>query len=236
MKSAILPLFLLAFPVFATPTVPPAEVAAIDKLFVPDGYDDNDMIEVVVSGTFPDSCHQVGEAITQIDETTKTVTLMQLSYREPGVMCVQMLSPFSHTIKIGHLNKGTYNFKVLNNPEISRPFVIKQAEVEQADDFLYPPVDYADVVLSQTGKPVLIVKGSYPFMKKGCMKTQDATINFQSHDTLVVQPKATIVDDAAGCETNYEHRYELPYQIEGKFLIHVRALNGQSYNRVEALN
>jgi hypothetical protein len=195
------------------------------------------MIEVVVSGTFPDSCHQVGEAITRIDEKSKTVSILQLAYREPGIMCVQMMSPYSHTIKIGHLNQGIYTFKVANNPEISRPLTIKHAEVSETDDFLYPPVDFAEVVPSQGGKPVLVIKGRYPMMKKGCMKTQNVLIHFQNRDTLVVQPKAVVAEESPeGCESGYETRYELPYDLAGKFLIHVRALNGQSYNRVEVLN
>jgi|GEM_PF-6276247 len=234
MKRVFFSLLLLSIPTFAGKTGPSAEIAIIDKLFVPDGYDDNDMIEVVVAGTFPDSCHQVGEAITRIDESTKTVSIMQLSYREPGVMCVQMTSTFSHTIKIGHLKQGHYNFRVLNNPEISRQLTIKHADVDGTDDFLYPPVEFADVVHSQDGKPVLVVKGNYPLMKKGCMKTTDAIIHYQSNDTLVVQPKAVIMDETEqGCESKYEERYELHDSLAGKFLIHVRALNGQSYNRVE---
>lgn len=237
MKRVFFSLLLLGLPGFAGTTVPNAEKAAIDKLFVPEGYDDNDMIEVVVAGTFPDSCHQVGEAVVRIDEQTKTVSVLQLAYREPGVMCVQMTSSFFHTIKIGHLNQGHYTFRVLNNLELSRPLIVKHADVDATDDFLYPPVEFADVVHGQSGKPVLVVKGSYPLMKKGCMKTEGAIIRYQSQDTLVVQPKAVITEETdQGCETSYEQRYELRDNIAGKFLIHVRALNGQSYNRVEVLN
>lgn len=237
MKRVLFSLLFLGVPVFAATTVPPAEVASVEKLFVPDGYDDNDMIEVVVAGTFPDSCHQVGEAITRIDEHAKTVSIMQLAYREPGVMCVQMTSPFSHTIKIGHLSQGHYNFKVLNSPDLSRTVMVKHADVDSTDDFLYPPVDFADVVHGQGGKPVLVVKGNYPLMKKGCMKTKDAIITLQSQDMLVVQPKAVITEETdQGCESSYEERYQLHDSLSGRFLIHVRALNGQSYNRVEVLN
>jgi len=228
---------LAALPLFADSTVPPPEAAMVEKLFVPQGYDDNDMIEVVVSGTFSDSCHQVGEAITRVDEKARTVTIMQLAYREPGIMCLQMISPYTHTVRIGHLNQGPYTFKIANNPSVTRVLNVKHAEVSTTDDFLYPPVDFAEVTPAPDGKKVLVVKGRYPLMKTGCMKTQNAIIDFQSQDTLVVQPKATIVENAPeGCDSQFENRYELPYDMTGKVLIHVRALNGQSYNRVEIVN
>lgn len=213
------------------------EVVQVDNLFVPQGYDDNDIIEVVISGTFGDSCHQVGDPIVKIDKATRTVTIAAIGYRELGVMCVQMLSPYTYVVRIGRMGEGEYVFKIANNKKIEKRMSVKKATIETVDDFLYPPIDFAEILPGPDGEARVLLKGRYPEMKKGCMKLADALIDLQSSDTMVIQPKATIIEDTSvGCEQSFEAIYQLPYALAGKVLLHVRTSNGQSYNRLEKIN
>jgi hypothetical protein len=237
MKRIILPLLLAFSPTAFAVSAGKPEIAKIDGLYVPQGFDDNDIVEVVISGTFGDSCHQVGETIVKIDAAKKLVSLTPISYKEAGKLCMQMLSPYSHVVRIGHMDEGSYTFRVSSDAKIEKTLKVKRAMVEQSDDFLYAPVDFAEVIPGPPGASVLVLKGRYPLMKTGCMKTQDVEMSFENGDTLVVLPKAIVTQDVSGgCDADYEQRFRVPFDLMGEILIHVRALNGQSYNRVEKVN
>lgn len=215
-----------------------AEIAQIDRLYIPHGFDDNDIVEVVIFGHFSDSCHQLGEAEVKFSDNRQKVTVTPISYKEEGVSCVQMISPYVQAIKLGRMFKGQYEFNVTNNPQANERLFVKEAQVSARDDFMYPPVDYAEVKNNPNGGSVLTLKGRYPKLKQGCMKTTSAMLHFQDGDMLVIQPKAKIINklDERGCEAQYESNFQLPYTLNGKVLLHVRTVNGQSYNRVEEVN
>jgi hypothetical protein len=232
MKKILLPL-LICLPVLANEMPAGAEISRIENLYVPQDYDDNDMVDVVISGTFNDGCHQVGKSFVKVDDAAKTVFITPISYREPGVLCTEMISPYTEVVHVGRLKAGSYTFKVKNNPQVAKTAAVKVALTENVDDFLYPPVEFAEVI---PGTDHLVLKGRYPLMKRGCMKTQDAVFKLEG-DMLIVQPKAIVVDETTeGCPQQYELSYQLPYHLTGKMLIHVRSSNGQSYNRVEVMN
>jgi hypothetical protein len=54
-------------------------------------------------------------------------------------------------------------------------------------------------------------------------------------EILVVQPTAEIVDDPQECGVNRSDSFEVDIPVDRKlpseFLVHVRSLNGASYNR-----
>src|SRR4051812_6946852 len=87
----------------------PVEVAApVDKIFIPSGFDDNDNVEVVLHGNFPDGCYSVGEATAKVDQANRVITVHATSLIKPEEYCVQSLTPFIQSVPLGNLAEGTW--------------------------------------------------------------------------------------------------------------------------------
>lgn len=235
-KPVFVLLFLCAFGALADH--PEGEgITPVDKLYVPHGFDDNDVVEAVVSGHFKDSCHQLSRVNLNINEATKTVELTPVSYSVGSDSCIQMISPFIQVVKLGRLAAGSYTFKVAQNPQVTEQVNVALAQVSERDDFLYPPVEQVELEKDRFGTSYLTLKGRYPQLKRGCMSTEEAVVDLQEGQMLVVQPKSRVVEAGdLGCEKEYEKTFRLPFEnLQGKMLVHVRAINGDAYNKVISL-
>lgn len=211
-------------------------ISKLDHLFTPHGFDDNDVVEVIISGHFSSSCYQLGEALTRVDHDTKQVFITPISYRRDDVPCHQMVSHYSQVVKLGKMLAGEYDIKVSNNDNLNKVFNINTATANEQDDYLYPPVEYADVKKDSKGELTLLIKGRFPLMKRGCMVSTQSIVQFQDEDMLVVQPTAEVdlsgENSSEGCQQDFENTFKLPFSVQGEVLLHVRSINGQSYNRV----
>jgi inhibitor of cysteine peptidase len=69
-------------------------------------------VQVVARGTLPDGCTKITDISQKRDGNTFTVTLG--TYREPNVMCIQVITPYIETIDLDvtGLPAGTYTVVV----------------------------------------------------------------------------------------------------------------------------
>jgi hypothetical protein len=218
----------------------PAEVPSpINKIFVPLGWDDNDNVEIVLHGEFVNACYRVANSKYSVDHTKKQITITATSYKYSGDACAEIVLPFLQIVKVGILMQGQYTVTLLNEGAKGQPspsaFVkVERRKTEDPDDYLYAPVDSADIGIDgATGNQVIELRGRYPLMKKGCANLANILVNRSVKDIVVVQPIMEILDDdeCAGHETVYVKSLPLEDAFTGEGLLHVRTLNGNSSNR-----
>ncbi|MBC7661189.1 MAG: hypothetical protein H7249_15940 [Chitinophagaceae bacterium] len=215
----------------------PLEITApVDSIFIPNGFDDNDNVEIVVKGNFPDTCYQVGKISAAIDAKTRIVTVSASSLRYPGVLCIKTITPFIQSVKLGALATGDYQAVYADNKNVSSSFKVESRKTESADDYLYATVENASIdVNTENGKQSLRLQGHFPYFFVGCMAIKEVRITRSPSDVLVVLPIAEIVNteicEKQPADHSFEYTSELPESFVGEGLLHVRTLDGMSLNR-----
>jgi hypothetical protein len=216
----------------------PIEVPAeIEKIFIPQGFDDNDNVEVVLHGNFPNTCYQVGSTEAKVDPVSRTVTVSATSLKYPGTFCIQSITPYIQTVKLGLIPEGDYQVIYSKDQQVRSSLQVTRRKTESPDDYLYATVENAYIdVNSESGKQALKMQGHFPFFFIGCMVLKDVRVLKSPTDVLVVQPIAEIVEDEAVCasqpdDRSFEYTSGLAEPFKGEGLLHVRTLNGNSLNR-----
>lgn len=220
-----------------TAVAEPNEVPApIEHIYVPHGFDNNDNIEVVLKGTFPDTCYQVGRAGYKVDVDTMQVRVWSTAfdYSKEGVICSEVLTPFIQKVSIGLLPKGDFKV-VLDSPSrsVEGKFKVAEATTSMPDENLYAPAHSGYVSTTRSGKQAITLVGNFPMLYKGCMIMKDVKIYRNPLDILVVLPIVQIIDDAR-CPINKNTEFKIQKTVDvpihGEGLLHVRVANGSSIN------
>jgi hypothetical protein len=219
--------------------LPPELVRApVDQVFIPHGFDDNDDVELVLKGEFPNTCFKIGPATFQINQSKHLITIGAQAYRAQNVMCADVLVKFIQPIHLGMLEQGVYDVIIKDNRVVNPiKLEISPAQRPTQDDYLYPPVNSATIIRDESSQTdVLKIEGNYPYMIQGCMVTRELRTSQNHNGVLTVQPIAQLTD---GEECRIQ-RHSTHYVIEkniGKampsttdYLIHVRTLNGSAVN------
>ena len=211
-------------------TTPNTVTVAIQKAFIPEGFDDNDRTQVTVEGFFPNTCYKVGPYATKVDPKTRTITIQQQAYHYNGV-CLQMLVPFNQTIDLGLVSAGDYSLKDAAKGNNLGSIKIDRASKSEADEFLYAPATDAYITTEpDTGIHTLVVKGAF---SDRCTIFEDIKVHYTS-DVIVVQPIVKHIAER-GCESQkvrFVKTVELKNDLTGVYLLHVRSMNGQAINKV----
>lgn len=210
--------------------------APVEAIFVPSGFDDNDNVEVVIHGTFPDACHRVGTAKADVDKAKRRITISATSIVDQNEYCVQSLTPFIQPVSLGNLEEGSYQVVYAKNPEVMESLAVDRRKTESPDDYLFATVENAYIdVNRETGKQSLKLQGHFPFYYVGCMVIREVRVVRDPVDVLVVQFIVEVVNTDVCASQPSDHSFEYtvglqePFQGEG--LLHVRTINGTSLNR-----
>lgn len=234
MVYRLLVLILASFSLLSQAELPGQLNWPLRKAFIPAGFDDNDRVQVTVTGEFPNTCFHVGPYTSRVDVPSKTIFLEQQAYSY-STMCLQILLPFSQVIDVGIVPVGDYKLVDAASGSLLGRTSILRASNTGPDDFLYAIVDDA-VVRHESGKHFL-----HLFLRftDRCTRLGRVDIHYYS-DSIVVQPIADrLSDDSGSCpvETSrLEHVEELKPGISGEFLLHVRSMNGQAINKIVDLD
>jgi hypothetical protein len=212
--------------------------APIDKVFVPQGFDDNDKVEVIVHGHFTSTCYKMGPVTATIDKDTKKLQVNAEAYYYPQATCLQMIVPFIKSVEVNrHLDAGNYNIEVLGRPEArSMALGIAHTTRPEADDFLYASVYSASLEQNDQGTQEVVLKGQHPYMFDGCVKFESIKTYLGLDNVLVVQPITKIVtgDECVGSNalSRFEEHVTLGTSLsKGEYVMHVRVLDGNAINQ-----
>ncbi len=231
MRSTKWILSLLCFARLAAGAVSGAVPVPNISLFVPQGFDDNDEVVVTLDGYLPNACYQLTEAVVTRDLTNHRILVQQMAYVSPGP-CVQVLSPYVNTVRIGQLPVGSYMIASASG-SLRKTLNITRAPIPTKDDYLYAPIDSAMVAPYQGGY-VAVLTGRYT---NSCLRMRAIPVR-ATGDTVQVFPIMEFRKaDEAGrpcrkVELPFRVTQRLPALSRGRYLLHVRSLNGRSANTV----
>jgi len=225
-------LMMLAIPAHADDTAfkPIVKPALFSEVYVPGGFDDNDVVQIVGEGMFRNSCYRPGPANAKVDQQNFTVTLDATAYEYPGI-CLQVILPFERTIDLGLLGDGTY--KVMQNGQQISTFKVAKAKSIAPDDYLYAPISQA-FFRQENGTSKIALTGEFT---SDCMKL-DRVLTHVEQKVIVVQPIATM-QERGNCKTGkfpFSTVVSIDNVPKGRYLIHVRSMNAKAVNTLVDVN
>ncbi len=212
-----------------------AEVPApVNGIFIPKGFDNNDNAQIVITGAYPNTCYQVGRVDAVVNSETKVIDVEVTSFFQSNRACLMLYTPFTEVVSLGVLKAGNYNVQV-NSKADEEIMPVGLAPSDTPDDFVYANV----FGLIRKGDRGFELEGKLP---KSCANLKEVKMIEEPGKVMVVLPivefpegcNPTIVDDRDYGKPFSAH-FELPADIKGRYLIHVRSLNGGSINQVVEL-
>lgn len=206
------------------------------EVFTPVGFDSNDNAQVVVAGTFPNTCYKVGEPSVSVDRANKKIYVQDKAFYHKG-LCLYMLVPYHKTVSLGVMDQGDYEVMLGSQSEPAAAVKTGELSVVKAtnpspDDYLYAPVEEAALTKLANGDLSLTLKGTFT---KSCYQVKEVKVTTMTspNNMIIVQPVAE--EDGSACkddEKGFETQVVIPNAPTGRTLLHVRILNGQAINRV----
>jgi|HubBroStandDraft_6_1064221.scaffolds.fasta_scaffold510832_1 hypothetical protein len=199
-----------------------------DNLFVPNGFDSNDNVEVVVTGDLPNTCYLRPEGKVAVSDTKILITMMATKVSGEETNCIMAVVPYMVSVPLGQLSEGYYS--VLVNPqtpaEKNGSLHVARPNYNSINNFPYANVMHIEAV---SGQDKIILKGVHP---SGCMEIERVEIYANDkRDTYSILPiiKATmpICDQMM---TSFSYTLDLPPSPHAKQLLHVRKIDGTAIN------
>lgn len=213
----------------------PHEVVDIkpQRIFVPNGFDDNDQVEVVTDGYLPDTCYRLRPTVVVVDVSTKKISIQPKADIFEGV-CLDVTVPFTTVVPIATgVPSGTYEIAAYDG-SLKQSLFVAPAPTTTPDQYTYAPVEKVSVKNTALGAHTAILSGRYT---NTCSVTETIKVTVTGQ-TLQVLPimkqleKDPMGNPCAAQERAFEEKVTLPKLATGRYLLHVRSLNGNSVNEV----
>jgi hypothetical protein len=225
-------LFVLLFSQIAL-AGPEVILSNVDHLYVPEGFDSNDSIEVVVTGTFPNPCFARNNVIVEVKDASIDLTVTALAPYEKGdakLACPDMVVPFKEVVSIGNLQGGVYDVRVNDKTQtaLNDKLNVTEAESRAVDDNIYAAIDRVE----KKSETEYVLHGWRYSM---CVDLKTIKVVTNNKDTLSILPIMTKTADVCpmkGMPTEYAVTLDFSTLKMKKPLLHVRTMDGKSVNTV----
>lgn len=205
---------------------PTQVMTQFSRLYIPEGFDDNDNIQILGAGMYPTTCYRNAETTVSVDEAQKRIQLNPTALYYSGI-CLQVLLPFERVLDLGLLKAGTYSIFQNDNPNSIGQINVRHALNSEPDDESYAPVSQV-FVQSKNAKTQVLITGEMP---TSCMKLKEIRVDVQN-DVIVLLP---IIEMKSQPCTPGKYAFESAKDLNvkpGRYLIHVRSMNGKSINNL----
>ncbi len=223
--TAIL-LAMMALPAFAHhQKLTQAEIPH-EHTYIPKGYDSNDNVELIVEGYLPNLCFKTPHTRVDVEGKQINVDLMAWTSEDDGVACAEMVVPFVHVFSVGVLDMG--NYTVVINGEKTGELFVEESSSSSIDDYIYANVESIKRI---DGERSVVLKGHNPSF---CLEFDRYEISHNESDVYSIQPIMKQVSDFCPLKmVPFEIEVAVPKELKrDKVLLHVRAMNGKSVNRL----
>jgi hypothetical protein len=199
----------------------------IDRVFIPNGFDDNDNVQVVVQGTLNDTCWKVGESQTHRNGHEISVSVQGV---QVGCFCIPVEVPYYKVIDLGKLRAGNYMVRI-GDQKMIHQLTVDRAPTPTQDSHLY-----ANVMSAYFDGSRLVLKGIHPDRS---FYIKQIVVRQQSDGTIVVLPlvaRHPIIRDFVTVPFTEIVDLHEHIEIQNTYLIHVRSMNGNAVNLVESFD
>ncbi len=206
--------------------------APIAKAYIPIGFDDKNVSQVVVAGEFVSTCYKIGPSHARVDEVNRIVTIRQDAYRY-SKLCLQVAVPYNQAIDIGILSPGVYSIVDGATGKELGSLPVAKGVGPGPDDYLYAPMTdaYVETTLAPVKTHTLVLKGQ--FSDRCTTMTEIRVLPYT--DVITVQPITERTGGGEECRrepARFLMTKALDPSLKGNYLLHVRSLNGQAINKV----
>jgi len=205
-----------------------------DHIYSPKGFDDNDNVEVVVTGYLPNLCYRSPRAEVHFAGPKIIEISLESLYQAPSerdIQCAQMLVPFVLPVSLGLLDSGDYTVIVGKGTfyEQQSKMKVEHSTSDAIDDFIYAGVEYVEV--KSAGQRVVELKGHNPSY---CFELDHIEYISNNKDTYSILPiMKKISSNCPRKLTAFAYEWTVPEEINrDKVLLHVRSMDGRSINRL----
>lgn len=238
LKSSVL--VLASFSSLVTLAEPTIQPAPIEKIFTIRGFDDNDFVEVVAYGKLPSTCYKLADASASIDSEDKSVEVKVNALFYDWEECIQVQIPYFKVVELGVMQHGEYAVKTQAGRMPNTFLEIDTSSSRDRDEHLYAPVKTATIVRNPTSRfssnpPITVsLKGTFPYMLKGCMVIKEIKDYYTPENVVVIMPIAEVKDESQcnDAKRDFNIQHPLHYDVHTPSLVHVRVMNGEALNQL----
>lgn len=204
--------------------------APVTHLFVPSGFDNNDNVELVVKGKFPNPCYTRNKVEVQVKEDKILVNVTATKNEKQNNFCEPLAVPFTEVITIGSLQGGDY--EIIINEKLKQKMTINVASSNSVDENLYASVDYVDLGFTggASGEAIIVGKSL-----SDCLILDRVEYLSNEKDTYSILPIMRRISQ--DCAENSK-RIDIPVKVNlNKFaskevLLFVRSVDGKSVHSI----
>lgn len=207
-------------------TAPQLKLSTLDAGYIPNGFDSNDQVQFVIEGNYPDTCSKSAGTRFSVNAKTKTILVSSYEYRYSGA-CLDVVVPHNEVVNVGIVQPGRYQVMQAGGRLLGY-LNVNLATSAAADEYLYAPISQA-YIKKVNGRLALTLSGVFT---NSCMKIQKIISHVQNN-VVTVQPLALLLPTATNCihgRFPFEETTYLSAGKSGRYLLHVRSLNGEAIN------
>ncbi len=225
-------LLLLSFQAKVFAEEPKKVPTVFKRIFVPGGFDSNDQVQIVGQGLFNNSCYRPAETLVRVDAAMKRLYLTPMAFEYPGI-CLQVMLPFQKVVDLGILRAGTWEVFQGAEPTKVGQVQIHIAKTESSDDYLYAPVSQA-FFFQEGSVSNFTITGEFA---NDCLQLEEVKVTVEP-DVVVLQPIAKVVDnpDCKVGRFSFSKTISIDSVPAGRYLLHIRSLNGNAVNSLINVN
>lgn len=224
----LLTAFTIALPLLSFATPPEVVTSPVDHLFVPSGFDNNDNVEIVVTGKYPNPCFVRNGSEVEVKDDKVFITVTSL--RRDGSDCQPMAVPFSESVTVGNLQAGNYEIVVNQSTrnELKENLDVAVSRSTGVDDHIYAIVDYVELGFTGGlgGDAMLMARSP-----SDCVVFDRVEYLSNNKDTVSILPIMKKVSETCKEKTK---RFQIPVKFDPRalpnkdILLFVRSIEGKS--------
>ncbi len=205
--------------------------APLDHLFIPSGFDNNDNVEVVVTGKFPNPCYTRNDISVDVKNDVIMIDVTaRMEEDQENRRCEDLKVPFSETVRVGSLQAGDYKIIVNKGSEyeLRGAVDIAVSTSSSVDEHIYAQVDYIELGFTGglSGDALLIGSSISP-----CLALDRVEYLSNKKDTFSVLP---IMKKISNNCPEARKRLQIPIKFNpsalanNKLMLFVRSVDGKS--------
>lgn len=198
------------------------------NIHVPQGFDSNDTVEVIVTGLLPSTCYRRPNAEAKVDGSNVTIKLKATKMDKQNNICIMAVVPYMISVPLGQLKEGHYTIAV--NPG-STDFKNSTIAVESPNSQSIDNFTYANVskVTKVAGSNKIRLTGEHP---SSCMKIDRVEVLANpTHDTFSILPIVKQIQPICDRMMKpFTHEVVLPFELKKSAVAHVRKIDGTAAN------
>jgi len=225
----------------ATPIILP-----VSGVFIPqNGYDDNDMVQVVVDGMLPNACWLIDRTDAKLTATNNQIVVQQFARKQESDICKdestlppELKNPvsFMAEVSLGALPQGQYTIIYSAMPEgkiQTKNFNVVKAPNNEIDSLYYAITTdlYISKVISANDAEFKVNFSGY--LSNPCTDMENEVMVSNQGDVIVLMPQVFKFNGTClPIAKEFSRNVSLKTPPKGRYLMQIRSANGNAVNRL----